>query len=105
MLFSHPAVEAITWWDFSDLGSWQGAPAGLVRSDMTPKPFYDWLMAAFHKQWTTDAQATADTKGRATVKAFFGDYAVQATTASGQKLKGTFHLARSGEHSLDVVMA
>ena len=29
MLFSHPAVAAITWWDFSDLHAWKGAPAGL----------------------------------------------------------------------------
>ena len=41
VLFSHPAVEAITWWDFSDYRSWQGAPSGLVREDMTPKPLYD----------------------------------------------------------------
>jgi len=105
VLFSHPAVEAITWWDFSDLGSWQGAPAGLVRSDMTPKPLYDWLAAAFHKQWTTDAKVASDAEGKAVAKAFFGDYAVQATTASGQKLKGTFHLARSGEHALDVTLS
>ncbi|MCX6004186.1 MAG: endo-1,4-beta-xylanase, partial [Chloroflexi bacterium] len=26
LLFSHPSVQAITWWDFSDLGAWQGAP-------------------------------------------------------------------------------
>ena len=25
MLFSHPAVEAITWWDFSDWHAWQVA--------------------------------------------------------------------------------
>ena len=43
LLFSHPAVEAITWWDFSDRQAWQHAPAGLLRSDMTPKPAYDEL--------------------------------------------------------------
>ena len=37
-LFAHPAVQAITWWDFSDLGAWQGAPAGWLRRDMSPKP-------------------------------------------------------------------
>mgnify|MGYP000436373524 FL=1 len=43
VLFSHPAVEAITWWDFMD-GGWQGAPAGLVRADLSPKPVYHRLM-------------------------------------------------------------
>ena len=37
MLFSHPAVAAITWWDFSDFQAWKNAPAGLVRKDMTPQ--------------------------------------------------------------------
>ena len=44
-LFAHPAVQAITWWDFSDLGAWQGAPAGWLRRDMSPKPVYERLMA------------------------------------------------------------
>ncbi|HCO97007.1 MAG TPA: hypothetical protein DIU00_24220, partial [Phycisphaerales bacterium] len=43
VLFSHPAVEAITWWDFTDQNAWQRAPAGLVREDMTPKPAYNEL--------------------------------------------------------------
>jgi GH35 family endo-1,4-beta-xylanase len=30
-LFAHPAVQAITWWDFSDNGAWQGAPAGWLH--------------------------------------------------------------------------
>ena len=30
ILFSHPAVQAITWWDFSDQGAWQGR-SGRIR--------------------------------------------------------------------------
>ncbi len=33
LAFSHPAVEAITWWDLSDRGAWQRAPAGLLREE------------------------------------------------------------------------
>jgi GH35 family endo-1,4-beta-xylanase len=44
MLLADPNVKAITWWDFSDLAAWQGAPAGLLRKDMSPKPLYPWLM-------------------------------------------------------------
>jgi GH35 family endo-1,4-beta-xylanase len=43
MLFSHPSVEAISWWDFSDCNSWRSAPSGLLREDMTPKPAYNAL--------------------------------------------------------------
>ena len=40
VLFSHPSVEGITWWDFSDQGAWMKAPAGLLRKDMSPRPAY-----------------------------------------------------------------
>lgn len=43
VLFDHPAVEAITWWDLVD-GAWLGAPAGLLRADLTPKPAYERLL-------------------------------------------------------------
>lgn len=105
LLFSHPAVEAITWWDFSDLGSWQGAPAGLVRQDMTPKPLYDWLVDAFQRQWTTQARLVADERGRASLRAFFGDYEVTAHTAGGATLRGTCSLPRHGEHTLTVTLS
>ena len=39
MLFSHPAVEAITWWDFQD-NDWRAAPAGLVTEEVHRKPAY-----------------------------------------------------------------
>lgn len=40
-LLAEPQVEAITWWDLSDRGAWMGAPGGLLRADMTPKPAYE----------------------------------------------------------------
>ncbi len=42
-LLAHPEVAAITWWDLSDHGAWQNAPAGLLRKDMSPKPAYHTL--------------------------------------------------------------
>jgi GH35 family endo-1,4-beta-xylanase len=53
MLFSHPAVQAITWWDFSDRGAWQRAPAGFVRADMSPKPAYERLQMLVKDRWWT----------------------------------------------------
>src|SRR5207245_10505307 len=52
-LFSHPAVSAITWWDFSDLGAWQRAPAGWLRKDMSPKPVYERLLSLIKGAWWT----------------------------------------------------
>ena len=104
VLFSHPAVEAITWWDFSDNGAWQGAPAGLVRSDMSPKPLYERLMTLFHKRWTTNARVATDASGAARLRCFFGTHAATATTPSGVKLKGRFAVRRRGGRIIDVVV-
>lgn len=76
VLFSHPAVEAITWWDFSDAHAWQGAPAGLVRKDITPKPVYQRLKQLIRGEWWTDVTVTTDDSGTVRVPAFAGDYRV-----------------------------
>ncbi|MGQ9813936.1 MAG: endo-1,4-beta-xylanase [Candidatus Roseilinea sp.] len=105
LLFSHPAVEAITWWDFADYGAWQGAPSGLVRKDMTPKPLYDWLMDAFHRRWTTRARTTTDDAGHVSLRAFYGDYAVTARLPSGDVLRGQCSISRSTQTDLTVTLA
>jgi endo-1,4-beta-xylanase len=104
LLFSHPAVEAITWWDFSDNGSWQGAPAGLVRADMTPKPLYDWLMDAFHRRWTTDAQFVSDENGCADGRFFFGTYEARSRLPSGDEFNCQFTVARHGPREVSVTL-
>jgi GH35 family endo-1,4-beta-xylanase len=82
VLFSHPAVEAITWWDFSDLNAWQGAPAGLLRKDMTPKPAYDALMKLIRSDWWTGPlRLQTDADGMVTFRGYLGTYTV--TTDSG----------------------
>lgn len=103
ILFSHPSVEAITWWDFSDLGAWQGAPAGLTRKDLTPKPLYEWLMDAFHKHWTTDTDVNTDETGKTKVRAFFGNY--QATAIiNGKKTGATFNFYRHDSRQVRIVL-
>ena len=82
VLFSHPAVRAVTWWDFSDLNAWQGAPAGLVRKDMSPKPAYTRLRDLVRRQWWTNVDGKTDSLGVLKQRVFYGDYAV--TVADGQ---------------------
>jgi len=89
VLFSHPAVEAITWWDFSDQGAWQGAPAGLVRADMTPKPAYTALMKLIKGRWWTRTEANVLKKGTARFHGFYGEYRV-STKEHGRQVAGTF---------------
>ena len=98
MLFSHPAVEAITWWDFSDRGAWQGAPAGFVRADMTPKPVYEELMKLIKGKWWTQTQVKTGADGTARFRGFLGEYKLTVTVGGKQVSEKAFTLAKGDEN-------
>ncbi|NYF17500.1 GH35 family endo-1,4-beta-xylanase [Microbacterium sp. AK009] len=76
-LVSHPAVEAITYWGFSDRGMWLGAPGGLVRADGSPKPAYEALHRLIADEWwVSPATVRTDAEGRVRLSGFRGDYEV-----------------------------
>jgi GH35 family endo-1,4-beta-xylanase len=104
LLYSHPAVEAITWWDFSDHRSWQGAPCGLVGEDMTPKPLYERLLRKVRGEWGTDVDTKSDDSGQVRARCAFGHHRVEATSAGGIPLSGTFDLCRRGDRSIEVTL-
>ncbi|MCL5281088.1 MAG: endo-1,4-beta-xylanase [Planctomycetes bacterium] len=104
VLFSHPAVEAITWWDFTDQGAWQRAPAGLVRSDMSPKPAYEQLHGLIKGKWWTKAETTTGSGGSATFEGFWGQYEIEARSAD-RRLTGTFSLERGQKSPAEVRLA
>ncbi len=80
-LFAQPAVEGITWWDFADLGAWQGAPAGFLRKDLSPKPAYQMLSNLIRKEWWTGPLKLAtDVGGQVRFRGFLGSYAVETPT-------------------------
>jgi endo-1,4-beta-xylanase len=102
VLFSHPAVEAITWWDFADRNAWQGAPAGFLRKDLSPKPVYERLMGLIKGEWWTEEEGTT-ADGTLTVRAFYGDYEI--TVRSGDTERTVrFRLTKDGEHSVTVTL-
>jgi len=103
VLFSHPAVEAITWWDFTDQNAWQQAPAGLVRADMTPKPAYEELERLIKNQWWTQAETITNAEGAARFRGFLGEYEV-SSQVDGKKLSSTFRLDKTSPEKIDVRM-
>lgn len=98
MLFSHPAVEAITWWDFSDLHAWKGAPAGFVREDMSPKPAYDELKKRIKGAWWTKETLETGDDGAATLRGFLGDYTVVVKVDGKERARKTFTLTRGDQN-------
>ena len=95
VLFSHPAVAAITWWDFSDLNAWQGAPAGLVRADMSPKPAYRRLLKMVKSEWWTQISGKTGPDGEINCRGFYGTYHITATSRDGRTVSADVRLFRA----------
>ncbi|MGB2938082.1 MAG: endo-1,4-beta-xylanase [Phycisphaerae bacterium] len=104
ILFSHPAVEAITWWDFSDDRAWMGAPSGLVRKDMSPKPAYDELMKRIKGEWWTQTALEAGADGGADFRGFLGDYRVTVTADGKAPVVRTFTLRKDAPNLWKVTL-
>ncbi len=99
VLFSHPAVEAVTWWDFTDQNAWQGAPAGFLREDMTPKPAYEELMRLIKGKWWTKETLTTDEKGEARFRGFLGRYKASVRVDGKTRVK-SFELTKQGPNNV-----
>jgi len=101
LLFSHPAVEAITWWDLMDgEGAWMGAPAGLVREDLSPKPAYERLLSLVKGEWWTKTEGVTDGEGVRRFRGFLGDYRI-ATSGAERKME----LSRGGDNSITITLS
>lgn len=83
VLFSHPAVQAITWWAFTEKRPWDFPPTALLRKDMTPKPSYERLKALIKGKWWTKAAGMTAEDGTFSCRAFFGDHEVRVTMPDG----------------------
>ena len=101
VLFSHPAVEAVTWWDFTDQNAWQQAPAGLVRDDMTPKPAYEQLHSLVKGKWWTKVEVTTGPQGHLDFQGFFGQYEIEASL-EGHRLTGGFSLDKDHPARMEI---
>jgi GH35 family endo-1,4-beta-xylanase len=100
VLLSHPSVEAITYWDLSDAYTFQGAPVGLLRQDMTPKPAYEALRRMVRDEWWTGpVQRITDAGGVLRFRGFLGGYVAQA---AGRE--APFDLAAAGKAELTVCL-
>lgn len=82
-LFSHPAVEAVTYWGFADGQMWLGAPGGFLREDGSKKPAYDALQSLVRDQWWTPPQTLrTDDTGLLHLDGFAGRYSVAAASGA-----------------------
>jgi GH35 family endo-1,4-beta-xylanase len=102
MLYSHPAVEAITWWDFSDLHAWQSAPAGFLRKDMSPKPAYDVLHKLVKEKWWTTVSGRTDERGAMRWRGTLGEYRITVERPGTPAAEHKLTVARNVRNELTV---
>ena len=102
MLFAHPAVQGLTWWDFSDAGAWKRAAAGWLRKDMSPKPAYDRLMSLIKGEWWTKIEGRADSGGRFAARAFYGTHRVTAKLPNGNEISKEVQWVRDKRNEFDL---
>lgn len=84
--FSHPRVEAISWWNVVDDTAAKGEDkwsAGLVRRDFSPKPVFEVLDQLINHDWKTLVDGRSAARGELSFRGFHGDYTV--TVNSGGK--------------------
>lgn len=101
--FSHPAVEAITWWDFCDWSD-SGSAQGLLRKDMSAKPVYDALKRLIKGRWWTETRLETGADGRASFRGFLGDYRVRVTRSGKKAIVREFSLDRNGPNRWTVTV-
>ncbi|MDF2922572.1 MAG: glycoside hydrolase family 10 [Paenibacillaceae bacterium] len=96
--FSHPAVEAVVYWNSNDGYTYQGEEkymGGLFRRDFTPKPSCEVLRNLIQSEWRTNLELKSE-DGQAAFRGFYGTYRI--TVRQGEKtVSKTIHL---GKHSL-----
>jgi endo-1,4-beta-xylanase len=94
--FSHPRVEAISWWNLVDGTAAKGEDkwnAGLVRNDFSPKPAYEALDRLINRDWKTVLETNSAVRGEVAFRGFHGEYTVTAQSSS-KTVKQTFRLKK-----------
>jgi GH35 family endo-1,4-beta-xylanase len=104
MLFSHPSVTAITWWDFADRDAWQRAPAGLIGKDLQPKPAYQTLKGLVKGEWWTRVALPTDAAGRVSFRGFLGEYLVTVKGESGKVVRIPLTIAKDKPNRKQIVL-
>ncbi len=109
--FSHPAMEAVIYWNFVDGYAYNAVPGdmkagenvyhgGLLRFDMSEKPACRRLKKLIREDWHTDVTVKAQ-NGTASFRGFCGDYEIRVY-ADGREIPASFTLSKKGRNEITV---
>ncbi len=111
--FSHPAMEAIIYWNMPDGYAHAAEPGdfskgeniyhgGLCRFDMSPKPAYEAIRELFGREWRTDIVRDVS-GGYLAFRGFHGTYEVKATS-SGRTTTQTIHVRKQNPAPIQIAV-
>ena len=102
LLFSHPSVEAITWWDLADRGAWQHAAAGLLRDDLSPKPIYEKLRSLIKGEWWTKSDQVTAPAGEVNLAAFAGRHKITVRLPNNSQKSTLVHWQKNSPNQFEI---
>ena len=111
--FSHPAMEAVIYWNVVDGYAYRAEPGdmtagenvyhgALLRFDMSEKPAWKALRHLIREVWHTDATVKA-ADGQAAFRGFYGDYDL-TVYAGEKKLQKKISLSKSANNVFTIVL-
>jgi hypothetical protein len=115
--FSHPAMEAINYWDLgpsivrsSPIGSQLiggTGQAGLLDREKNdePRPLYFKLKELIRDRWMTRLNGNVKSDGAVAFRGFHGDYEITVKTPAGKVLKGTFTVKPESPNTLQLKLS
>ncbi len=94
--FSHPAVEAIIWWNVADgtavagEDKWRG---GFLDEALKPKPAFDVLNGLINQEWKTNIKTGVSGKSYS-FRGFYGEY-IAKITVNGKTTERRFSIHKN----------
>lgn len=111
--FSHPAMEAVIYWNLVDGYAYNAKPGdvtagenvffgGLLRFDMSEKPVYKALKKMINEEWNTETVIDA-VNGKCDFRGFYGDYDV-LIVKDGSEIPSELSLSKDKKNVFDILI-
>lgn len=115
VFFSHPAMEAIIYWNtvdgyaaFAPLGDMTAGEnlyyGGLMQFDMTPKKSFYTIKRLFTEKWHTNETVVTGADGSASIRGFYGKYDVILTDENGKETVTTVDFRKDAGDTQTFIM-
>jgi endo-1,4-beta-xylanase len=101
LAFSHPGVDAFSFWGFWDGLHWRPG-AGLYRQDWSLRPQGQVYLDLLKEVWNTEASLSTTATGQASIRGFLGTYEVEIML-DGRLTRATVSLDAGGSAATVVV--